>query len=76
MRWFGWLRNSSKAQDSVPCQCGHLRCYHSNGAYGCHVGVIGRTFEGKECWAECQCAHYIPSQAQAKEIEILERMMK
>jgi len=74
MRWF-WQKRKKLER---PCQCGHLRCYHSEGRMGCHFGILGKTFDGRDCWGECQCAHFIETDKPEAEEEVkaLEELMR
>lgn len=73
MAWF-W----KKPKIESPCQCGHMRCYHTEGRMGCHYGIIGKSFTGEDAYGECPCAHYIPSGKPTAEQEVmaLEKMLK
>ncbi len=67
MRWFGWFRHKTPKPPQI-CQCGHEKCYHIMGSYGCWKDVSDDRL--------CRCAHYTEIPAKMKTNDELEQLRK
>jgi hypothetical protein len=71
-RLLSWLFGPKPAPQSQICQCGHEKCYHAAGIYGCWHAPSSALSQ----FALCPCAYYveIENPPEARELDELRQI--